>query len=583
MSTSQPQHLPRHRMAATGPEPGRPGPALAGSPSVSPPPAILPAAAPAPVSPAPASPAAASPAPASPGPASPGPASPAAASAPPARPAPAGTAPVRWIALIAAVACAVELAVAARYGYHRDELYFLAAGQHPAFGYVDQPSLTPLVARLTAVASGNSLFALRLVPALVMAALVALTAMMSRLLGAGRTGQVLAALATATCAEFLGAMHLFTTTTPDFLFWGITLVLVIKLLLSQDRRWWVAIGACAGVASEFKWNIGFLVAGLAAGLALTPARRLATGRWLVLGAVLAAALAAPDLVWQALHGWPAFHVFGGLQGDAGQNRAVYWIAQVVYTGVALVPVWVGGLNWTLRRPGGRPFRCLGIAAVFVIVIFFILGGKPYYPGGIFMFLFAAGSVPLEQRLAARPPILGGRLPRAAVTGTVMVVLGAAVLPILLPVLPARLLATVPLQDINYDLAETIAWPKQVSQVARAYRALPPAVRARTAVLAGNYGEAGAIDRFGPADGLPPAYSGANNFWYWGPPPARDTDAIAINVDPALLRREYARVRRIGTFRNGLGVQDDEQGVPLYLATGLRSGWVRAWPRFRDFG
>ncbi|HEY2286954.1 MAG TPA: glycosyltransferase family 39 protein [Streptosporangiaceae bacterium] len=562
MSTSQPQHLPRHRMAAAGPEPASPGPALAGSPPVSPAPDRFP--------------------PASPAPASRRPASPAAATAP-AGPAPAGAAPVRWIALIAAVACAVELALATRYGYHRDELYFLAAGQHPAFGYVDQPPLTPLLARLTAVVSGSSLFALRLVPALVMAALVALTAVMSRLLGAGRTGQVLAALATATCAEFLGALHLLTTTTPDFLFWGLTLVLVIRLLLSQDRRWWVAIGACAGVASEFKWNIGFLVAGLAAGLALTPARRLATGRWLLLGAVLAAALAAPDVAWQALHGWPAFHVFGGLQGDSGHNRAVYWVAQVVYTGVALVPVWIGGLNWTLRQPGGRPFRCLGIAAVFVIVIFFVLGGKPYYPGGIFLFLFAAGSVPLERRLAGRPRIGGGRLPRAAVTGTVMVVLGAAVLPILLPVLPARLLATIPLQDINYDLAETIAWPRQVSQVARAYRALPPAARARTAILAGNYGEAGAIDRFGPADGLPPAYSGANNFWYWGPPPARDTDAIAINVDPALLRREYARVRRIGTFRNGLGVQDDEQGVPLYLATGLRSGWGRAWPRFRDFG
>lgn len=522
MSTPQPQHLPYHRAAAVAPEAG------------------------------------------------------------PARPAPASPAPVRWIALIAAVAFGVEMAVSARYGYHRDELYFLAAGQHPAFGYVDQPPLTPLLARLTAIASGNSLVALRLVPALVMAALVALTAAMSRLLGAGRAGQILAALATATCAEFLGAMHLMSTTTADFPFWGITLLLVIKLLLSQDRRWWVVIGACAGVAAEFKWNIGFLAAGLAAGFALTPARRLATGRWLVAGVALAAVLAAPDVIWQAVHGWPAFDVFGGLQGDSGHNRATYWIAQVIYTGVVLVPLWIGGLNWTLRRPDGRPFRCLGIAAVFVIVIFFVLGGKPYYPGGIFTFLFAAGSVPLERRLATRRRVLGGRLPRAAVTGTVMAVLGAAVLPVLLPVLPARVLHTVPLQNINYDLAETIAWPREVSQVARAYRGLPPAVRARTAILAGNYGEAGAIDRFGPADGLPPAYSGANNFWYWGPPPARDTGAIAINVDPSLLRREYTSVQRIGTFENGLGVSDDEQGAALYRATGLRSGWSRAWPRFRDF-
>jgi hypothetical protein len=493
----------------------------------------------------------------------------------------AGRAPAGWITLIATVAFAVEMAVSTRYGYHRDELYFLAAGQHPAFGYVDQPPGTPLVARLTAILSGNSLIALRLVPALVMAALVALTAAMSRQLGAGRTGQVMAALAAATCAEFVGGMHLLTTTTPDFLFWALTLLLTIRLLRTGNRRWWLAIGLCVGVASEFKWNIGFLVAALALGFALTPARRLAASRWLAAGAALAVALAAPDLIWQALHGWPAFDVFGGLQGSAGHNRIDYWIGQILFTGVALVPVWVAGLAWTLRGPDARWARPLGIASVSVILVYFVLGGKAYYPGGIFTFLFAAGSVPLERWLAARRP-LAGRIRPAAAAGATVVALGLVSLPITLPVLPARVMHTVPLQTINYDLGETIAWPRLVGQVAADYRALPPAVRARTTILAGNYGEAGAIERFGPADGLPAAYSGANNFWLWGPPPARDTSAIAINVDPALLRREYASVRQIGTFYNGLGVSDDEQGAAIYLATGLRTGWDRAWPAFRNY-
>jgi hypothetical protein len=351
--------------------------------------------------------------------------------------------------------------------------------------------------------------------------------------------------------------------------------------VTEDPRWWLAIGLCAGVASEFKWNIGFLVAGLAAGFALTPARRLAASRWLAAGAVVAAALAAPDVIWQAGHGWAAFDVFGGLQQQSAHNREVYWAAQAVYTGLALVPVWVAGLYWSLRSPDGRRMRPVGIAAVFVLAVFFVLGGKPYYPGGIFTFLLAAGSVPAERWLAARRP-MGGRVRPAFLAGTAMAVLGVAVLPVLVPVLPARVLHTVPLQTINYDLAETIAWPKLVGQVAGEYRGLSPAVRARTAILAGNYGEAGAIDRFGPADGLPQAYSGANNFWLWGPPPARDTDAIAVDVDPALLRREYASVRRIGTFENGLGVRDDEEGAPIYLATGLRTGWGRAWPAFRNF-
>ncbi|HEY5015568.1 MAG TPA: glycosyltransferase family 39 protein [Streptosporangiaceae bacterium] len=489
--------------------------------------------------------------------------------------------PTGWIAVIAGAAFAVEMAVSTRYGYHRDELYFLAAGRHPAFGYVDQPPLTPLLARLSAVVSGNSLVVLRLIPALAMAALVAATAVMSRLLGAGRTGQVLAALAAATCFEFLGAMHLLTTTTPDFVFWAITLLLVLKLLTTGDRRWWVAIGGCVGLAAEAKWNIGFLVAALAAGFAVTPARRLAASWWLVLGAALAVALAAPDLVWQAAHGWPAFGVFGGLQQDAGHNRATYWVAQILFTGLAVTPIWVTGLVWSLRSPQARPFRPVAIACAGALVAYFVLGGKPYYPGAVFTFLFAAGSVPLERWLAARRPVARVIRP-AGLMGIVMVVVALIGLPISLPVLPARVLHTVQLQKINYDLAETIAWPRLVAQVAREYHALPPGARARTAIITANYGEAGAIERFGPADGLPQAYSGANNFWLWGPPPARDTAAIVVGLDPALLRREFARVRQIATFENGIGVSDDEQGTPLYLATGLRPAWKRAWPAFRNY-
>jgi len=144
------------------------------------------------------------------------------------------------------------------------------------------------------------------------------------------------------------------------------------------------------------------------------------------------------------------------------------------------------------------------------------------------------------------------------------------------------LHTVPLQKINYDLAESIAWPKQVALVAREYDSLPAAVRRRTAILTGNYGEAGAIDRLGPALHLPPAYCGANNFWLWGPPPAADTGAIVVNMDPAFLRSEFAHVRLIATFWNGRGVSDDEQGAQVFVATGLRSSWAQAWPAFRHY-
>jgi hypothetical protein len=155
-------------------------------------------------------------------------------------------------------------------------------------------------------------------------------------------------------------------------------------------------------------------------------------------------------------------------------------------------------------------------------------------------------------------------------------------PVALSVLPAQALHTVPLQKINYDLAETIAWPKLVALVAQEYDSLPGPQRQQTAILTGNYGEAGAIERYGPGLALPQAYSGANNFWLWGPPPADDRSVIAVNVDPALLRREFTRVRLVATFRNGLGVSDDEQGAQVFIATGLRSSWAQAWPAFRNY-
>jgi len=485
------------------------------------------------------------------------------------------------IALIAAAAFVTEMAVSARYGYARDELYFLAAGHHLAFGYVDQPPLTPLLARISAAAFGNTLAGLRVLPALGLAALVVAATAMSRQLGAGRTGQLLAALAAATCAEFLGGMHELTTTAPDFVFWAATLLLVMRLLASQDPRWWVAIGGCVGIAGEAKWNIGFLAAALAAGFAATDARRLLRSRYLLLGAAIAAALAVPDIVWQAMHGWPNLDVFRALQGAAGHNRAVFWLGQVLYVGPVLTPVWVAGAIWSLRSPAARRFRPVAIACVTAIGLQFVLGGKAYYPGAAYTFLLAAGSVPLEHWLAGRRPLARVIKPAAAV-GAAMLAGAVIAALVALSVLPARTLHTVPLQKINYDLAETIAWPKLVALVAREYDSLPDPQRRQTAILAGNYGEAGAIDRYGPGLALPQAYSGANNFWLWGPPPAGENAVIAVNVDPALLRREFAHVRQVATFWNGLGVSDDEQGVPIFVATGLRSSWAQAWPAFRDY-
>ncbi len=480
------------------------------------------------------------------------------------------------IALIAMAAVVLELALSARYGYVRDELYFLAAGQHLALGYVDQPALTPLLARAGTLLFGNTVVGLRALPALSLGAIVMLTAAMSRRLGAGRTGQLLAALAAATCAEFVGAAHELTTTVPDFLLWGVMLYLVVRLLHSGDRRWWLAIGLSAGIASAAKWNIAFLAAALGLSFALTDARRLLRSRYLLAGCVIAGALATPDLIWQAAHHWPAFQVFAVLQQEAGHNRATYWAGQILFTGLALTPMWLTGVVWTLRSPAVRRYRPVAIACAVVIAVQFVLGGKVYYPGGAYTFLLAAGAVPAGAWLVQRAP-------RVRVTAiAALLASGAVMLPVALPLLPARVMHAVPLQKINYDLGEEIGWPGEVALVAREYRALPVAQRRVTTILAGNYGEAGALERFGPADGLPAAYSGANNFWLWGPPSASDVDAIAVNPDLRQLQREFTTVRLVATYTNGLGVSDDEEGVQIYVATGLRASWASAWPAFRNY-
>jgi 4-amino-4-deoxy-L-arabinose transferase-like glycosyltransferase len=471
------------------------------------------------------------------------------------------------VLLVAAAAFAVEMAFSARYGYVRDELYFLAAGAHPAAGYVDQPSLTPLLAHLDALVTGNTLVGLRALPALALAALVLLAAAMARRLGAGNRGQLLAGIAAGCCAQYLGAMHELTTTPLDFVAWAIVLYLVIRLLTSGDPRWWVAIGAAAGVAMSEKWNIGFLVAGLLLGFACTPqARPLLRGRYLACAAVLFAVLAAPDFIWQAAHGWPNLAVFHALQGEAWKNRVMYWPGQVLYTSILLVPLWLRGIRWALRDP---LLRVVGIAAVFVLVAQFILGGKPYYPGGIYTFCFAAGAASLA----------GLPWRRRAVT---YVAAGAISSVISLPLLPAAALAKVPVQQVNYDLGEEIGWPSEVAALATAWRALPPSERGRATLLAGNYGEAGAVDRYGASFGLPQVYCGTNSYWFWGPPPAADTVAVAVGVNPALLHREFAHVTQVAVYHNGLNVDDDEQGAVIYVATGLRSSWAAAWPAFKRY-
>jgi Dolichyl-phosphate-mannose-protein mannosyltransferase len=467
----------------------------------------------------------------------------------------------------------VELAFAGRYGHSRDELYFLACADHMAWGFVDQPPLTPALAWLQRELWGESVVGLRVLPMLAGAACVVLAGALARRLGAGAAGQALAAACVAAAGVFLVAGHLLTTTVFDLLAWTVVLYVAVRVLGGSDERLWLLAGAVAGVGLLNKWSVAFLGLALLVGLALADRRRLRSP-WPWLGAALALALWVPNLAWQVDHDWPTLDFARELREEnSGLGAAAAFLAgQVLVPGPLAAPVWLAGLWWLLRSAEGRPYRALGWAYLSLVALFVVAGGKDYYTAGLLPVLFAAGAVALERRAAA-----GRRFgPRAA---TALAAAGGLVaLPVALPVLPARTLGDVPLQEINYDLAESIAWPRLVGQVARAYHSLPPGQRTRTAILTGNYGEAGAIERFGSRHGLPTPFSGHNGYWLWGPPPGTADTVLAVGFPDSYLGARFPTCRRVGRLDNGLGVDNEEQGRSIHVCRGA----PRPWPRFKHY-
>jgi 4-amino-4-deoxy-L-arabinose transferase-like glycosyltransferase len=460
---------------------------------------------------------------------------------------------------------AVLLLVAGRYGYHRDELYFLQAGRHLAWGYPDQPPLTPLLARL--FGHGDSLTVLRLPSALAAGGVVLLTGVLARDLGSDRRGQLVAAAAMAVSPVLAGVGHLLSTSTFDVLAWTALTVLFVRGV-GAGGRWWVGFGLVAGAALLNKTLPAFLLAGLAAGVLLVGPRRILRDPWLWAGAVLALLLWLPNLWWQARHGWPQLELSRSIAAGSSGSSVDRWLFlpyQLLLVSPLLAPLWLRGLVRLLRDPAMRAARPAAVAYLVLTGVFVVTGGKPYYLAGLYPILLAAGAQ-VRTRVA-------GALAVTAVVSAVLV----------LPVLPVGLLHRTPIVALNYDTGETIGWPRFAQTLAAAYDALPAEVRARTVVLTGNYGEAGAVDRYGQALGLPPAYSGHNGYGLWGPPPADRTAVLAVGVPEAQLRELFGTVRRVGRIDDGVRVDNDEQGRPVWFADGLRVPWSQAWPQLRHLG
>lgn len=468
----------------------------------------------------------------------------------------------RAVLVVAAAAVALLVEVAPHYGPHRDELYFLAAGRRLAWGYPDQPPLTPAIARLVDEIAPGSLVALRVVSAVALAATVLLAALCARELGGGRTAQLLTALVTASSAVTLAVGHLLSTATFDALAWTAVSYLVLRTLLRGEPRLWLVVGLVAGVGLQNKTLLVALLVALAVGVLVTPpARRHLASPWLWAGVVLAMIIWLPNLLWQASQGWPQLELASDIQDEYGAvgERVAYVGLQLVHVSPLATPLWIFGIVRLLRDQRWRVARPVGLAYVVLFVLFLVVGGKAYYLAGLVPVLLAAGSVALVERWPER------RVRRASV---VLVAVAAVGWPVGLPVLPLQVWVETPYAAISDDQLNTIGWPAFVDQVQDVVVAQDAVL-----VLTRNYGEAGALEWYGSDV---PVVSGHNGYGLWGPPPDDLVGPVVVvgYDDPDDLLDGCELVTRIDV---GVDADVDEQDAPVMVCDGPAGSWSSVWP------
>jgi hypothetical protein len=467
---------------------------------------------------------------------------------------------MKGVAGIALAFVVLELVVAPRYGWHRDELYFREAGKHLAWGYVDQPPFVPFVARIADVLAPGNLVVLRFLPAVSVSATVILSALIARELGGRRGAQIGAAAVVASGGFLLGDAHLLGTPAFDVTAWMAILWLTARLLRTGETRLWVHIGAVAGVSLLNKNLLVLLGIALLAGLIGGGRVDVLRSRWLFAGAVLALAIASPHLLWQAKHGWPQLEMARVLADRVGpENRVTMLPEQLLLVGPLYALVLCRGALLLAKDTVLRPLAYSWPAGITTALI---LGGRPYYVMPLTIVVVIAGVVSAERagRIRTLPALI---IPSALIAALVA-----------LPVLPID--AARRISAVNESAAETVGWPELVDEVAGVVDHLPEHERASVVILTGSYGEAGAIDRFGPSHGLPLAYSPHNGYAYFRSPPDDDATVVTVRLTPHDIGQYFDTCDRAGTIDNHRNVNNEAQGEPILVCRGLRGTWSTVW-------
>ncbi len=502
---------------------------------------------------------------------------------------------------LVAAALLLHGATAWRYGYFRDELYFIACSKHLAWGYVDQPPLVAVAAWLAAPA-GYQLVLLRALPILAAGGTVYLAVRLTKELGGGAFAQMLAGLATLLMPAYLLLGNTLTTTSFEPFFWTLAIYLTIRLVrapVAARPLLWLVLAVTVALGAYAKYSIGLLVAGLIAGFLLTKERDTLRTPYVLCAAGLTLLLLAPNLAWQAAHGWPFFEV---VRGDAAHrpafangltleyrnltnNATAFMLEQLLYTNPLAVPVWLSGAIAPFRLAALRNLRFIAVTYAVLFFAAVALGAKGYYIVGIYATLLAIGAVAIERvAVPLRSALLGG-----------LVAVALLALPLSLPVLPVERLVAytkllgltgrdgLPAHLIQPVFAEEFGWDRLAQDVARVYFALPSDLRARTAIYADTYGDAGALDYFGPRYGLPPAISSQNNYYLWGTHGYDGSTLVAIGATRIdVLRRYFRSVRLVDVSVEPLKWVV-EGPAPIYLCRDPVAPLSEIWPHLRWYG
>ncbi len=477
------------------------------------------------------------------------------------------------------------------YGYMLDEFYYLACARHLAWGYPDHPALYPALLRLNVALAGDSIAAIRLLPALAGGGAVVLTGFVAQRLGGGRLAQTVAALAMVTMTLGLAVFSFGSMNCLEALFWTATLWLVAERCRSGDPRLWLAVGAVLGVAVHNKHTILLLVAALLVAVLATPLRRDLRGRWLWAGVLLALALASPNLYWQWSHEWVSldFYRNADLVGNTPTSAFLVAIDQLIVSNPGTLPIWGAGLFMLLRAARGHALRPLGWVWLALITFALVAGkSRPDRIAGVYPFLFAAGAVQLES-MWHRTAVRRATWASLAVAGTFFVMGALAGAPLLPPAwvhaavgdLDADFQEEVGRSRLPLTLAHRTGWPEFIAEVDRVIAALPPERRTDFVFLVDDYAHAGALELFGRTRGYPAVYSPNNGYYLWGPGrDVRPGAVVAIGIDEAWLLSHFARVEEVGRAHCdycNLWLDD----LPIRLATGADRSLAALWPELKQ--